>query len=36
MFLPDKLAAFAEVRRLPTADGAFLFTTWSTLDTRDF
>jgi SAM-dependent methyltransferase len=36
MFLPDKPAAFAEVRRVLAATGAFLMNAWGSLPTHDF
>jgi len=36
MFLPDKPAGYAEVRRVLTPDGAFVLNTWSTLATHEF
>jgi len=36
MFLPDKPAGYAEVRRVLTPDGAFVFNAWSTLATHEF
>jgi SAM-dependent methyltransferase len=36
MFFPDKPAAFAEARRVLTADGTVLVSTWATLDTHAF
>jgi SAM-dependent methyltransferase len=36
MFLPDKPAGYAEVRRVLTPDGTFLFNAWSTLATHEF
>jgi SAM-dependent methyltransferase len=36
MFLPDKPAGYAEVRRVLVADGTFLFNAWSTLATHEF
>jgi SAM-dependent methyltransferase len=36
MFLPDKPAAFAEVRRVLAPGGVFLMNAWSTLDTHGF
>jgi SAM-dependent methyltransferase len=36
MFLPDKPAGYAEVRRVLTSDGTFLFNAWDTLATHDF
>jgi SAM-dependent methyltransferase len=36
MFLPDKPASYAEVRRVLAPEGAFLFTAWSTLATHEF
>jgi SAM-dependent methyltransferase len=36
MFLPDKVAAFAGIRRVLAADGVFLFNAWATIDEHDF
>jgi SAM-dependent methyltransferase len=36
MFFPDKRSAFAEVRRVLTPGGTFVFNTWASLDTHDF
>jgi SAM-dependent methyltransferase len=36
MFFPHKHEAFAEARRVLSADGAFLFNVWDTLETHDF
>jgi SAM-dependent methyltransferase len=36
MFLPDKPAGYAEVRRVLVPDGTFLFNAWGTLATHDF
>jgi SAM-dependent methyltransferase len=36
MFLPDKPAGYAEVRRVLAPGGAFLFNAWSTLATHEF
>jgi SAM-dependent methyltransferase len=36
MFFPDKPAAFAEARRVLSATGALLLSTWGTLETHDF
>src|SRR3954447_11074794 len=36
MFLPDKPAGYAEVRRVLIPDGAFLFNAWSALATHEF
>jgi SAM-dependent methyltransferase len=36
MFFPDKVAAFADIRRLLSADGRFLFNAWATLDEHEF
>jgi SAM-dependent methyltransferase len=36
MFLPDKPAGYAEVRRVLAPDGTFLFNAWSTLATHEF
>ena len=36
MFLPDKPAGYAEVRRVLTPDGAFVFNAWGTLATHEF
>jgi SAM-dependent methyltransferase len=36
MFFPDKPAAFAEVRRVLSTEGQFVFNTWGTLDAHDF
>jgi len=36
MFLPDKPSGYAEVRRVLTPDGAFVFNAWSTLTTHEF
>ena len=36
MFLPDKPAGYAEVRRVMTPDGTFLFNAWSTLAAHEF
>ena len=36
MFFPDKAAAFAGARRVLAPGGAFLFSTWASLETHDF
>jgi hypothetical protein len=36
MFLPDKPAGYAEVRRVLAAGGVFLFNAWSTLASHEF
>jgi hypothetical protein len=36
MFFPDKPGAFAEIRRVLTADGRLLMSTWGAVDTHDF
>jgi len=36
MFFPDKPGAFAEIRRVLTADGRLLMSTWGPVDTHDF
>lgn len=36
MFFPDKHSAFAEARRVLTAEGAFVFNTWAAIDVHDF
>ncbi|MEY2453134.1 MAG: hypothetical protein QOD92_2708 [Acidimicrobiaceae bacterium] len=36
MFFPDKPAAFEEARRVLSADGTLLVSTWATIDTHDF
>jgi SAM-dependent methyltransferase len=36
MFLPDKPAGYAEVRRVLAAGGAFVFNAWSALATHEF
>jgi len=36
MFLPDKVAAFAGIRRVLAADGVFLFNAWATIDEHEF
>jgi SAM-dependent methyltransferase len=36
MFFPDKQAAFAEMRRVLTPDGAALLSTWAVLETHAF
>jgi SAM-dependent methyltransferase len=36
MFFPDKRAAFAETRRVLTADGRLLMNIWNALETHDF
>src|SRR3954454_1908205 len=36
MFLPDKVAAFAGIRRVLAADGVLLFNAWATIDEHDF
>jgi SAM-dependent methyltransferase len=36
MFFPDPRVAFAEARRVLTADGRFFMSTWATVDTHDF
>ncbi|MEY2451619.1 MAG: hypothetical protein QOD92_1193, partial [Acidimicrobiaceae bacterium] len=36
MFFPDKPAAFEEARRVLTADGTLLVSTWAAIDTHDY
>jgi SAM-dependent methyltransferase len=36
MFFPDKPGAFAEIRRVLTAGGRLLMSTWGPVDTHDF
>jgi hypothetical protein len=36
VFFPDKPAAFAEARRVLTAEGRLFLNTWATVDTHDF
>ncbi len=36
MFFPDKVAAYAEARRVLASGGTFLFNTWGTVEEHDF
>jgi len=36
MFFPDKVAGFAEARRVLTSNGTFVFNTWGPLEAHDF